>query len=84
MNGHVSPVGVLVPPLPVVHAAAKPLHSAAAAAGNSLSGGTAGGSRRSIALKTAVAAAAVACVLGGLAWFRRRVVRSRRHLPPSG
>jgi serine-type D-Ala-D-Ala carboxypeptidase (penicillin-binding protein 5/6) len=84
MNGHVRPVGVLVPPLPVVHAAAKPLHSAAGAAGNSLSDATAGGSRRSIALKTAVAAAAVACVLGGLAWFRRRVVRSRRNPPSSG
>lgn len=84
MNGRVRPVGVLVPPLPVVPTMAKPLRSAAAA-GNSLSGVTASGSRKSVALATAVAAAACACLLGGLAWLRRRrVLRGKRVQPPSG
>jgi serine-type D-Ala-D-Ala carboxypeptidase (penicillin-binding protein 5/6) len=85
MSGRVRPVGVLVPPLPAVPAAVNPTRSPAAAAGNSLSGATAGRSRRSIALMAALAAMACACALGSLAWLRRRrVLRGKRVQPPSG
>jgi len=77
MSGDVRPVGVLVPPLKVAKPAAAgaktsaPAHAAALAATSSGSGDTA-------AIGAGVAAGVCACVLGYLAWLRRRALLGRR------
>lgn len=81
MSSTVRPVGVLVPPLPVVRAATAGRHHARTAAGNSLSGATAAKSGRSAAIEVGIAAGLFACAIGGLAWLRRRILLRRR---PSG
>ena len=76
MAGHVRPVGVLVPPL----AAARPVATRANKkfpAGSSLAGASAKPSNAA-AIGAGVAAAICACVLGGLAWLRRRALLGRR------
>ena len=81
MSSTVRPVGVLVPPLPVVRAATAGRHHARTAGGNSLSGATATKSGRSAAIEIGIAAGLCACAIGGLAWLRRRILLRRR---PSG
>jgi serine-type D-Ala-D-Ala carboxypeptidase (penicillin-binding protein 5/6) len=78
MSGVVRPVGVLVPPLPVVRAVTAGKHRARTTAGNSLPGATAPKPDRSAAIGASVAAGLSACVIGGLAWFRRRTLIRRR------
>jgi serine-type D-Ala-D-Ala carboxypeptidase (penicillin-binding protein 5/6) len=81
MSSTVRPVGVLVPPLPVVRAATAGRHRARTAAGNPLSGATATKSGRAAAIEVGIAAGLCACAIGGLAWLRRRILLRRR---PSG
>jgi D-alanyl-D-alanine carboxypeptidase (penicillin-binding protein 5/6) len=83
MSRTVRPVGVLVPPLPAVRAAATGKHHARTATGNSLSHATAirSGPGRSAAIGAGVAAGLCACAIGVLAWFRRRALVRKR---PSG
>jgi D-alanyl-D-alanine carboxypeptidase (penicillin-binding protein 5/6) len=75
MAGDVRPVGVLVPPL----AAAGPAKrtKSAPALGTSPPAASAG-SGDTAAIGAAVAAGVCACVLGGLAWLRRRALLGRR------
>ena len=76
MAGRVRPVGVLVPPL----AAGRPVATRAnkkSQAGNSLAGASAKPSNAAV-IGAGVAAAICACVLGGLAWLRRRALLDRR------
>jgi serine-type D-Ala-D-Ala carboxypeptidase (penicillin-binding protein 5/6) len=84
MSSAVRPVGVLVPPLPVVRAVTAGKQRARAAVGNSLPGATATKSGRSAVIGVGVAAGLCACVIGGLAWLRRRALRRARPGNPSG
>jgi D-alanyl-D-alanine carboxypeptidase (penicillin-binding protein 5/6) len=69
-------VGVLVPPLAAARPAATHTKSAPAS-GNSLAAASAG-SGDAAAIGAGVAAGVCACVLGGLAWLRRRALLARR------
>ncbi|MGN6795833.1 MAG: D-alanyl-D-alanine carboxypeptidase family protein [Streptosporangiaceae bacterium] len=78
MAGHVRPVGVLVPPLAAARPTAKRTGNSAPAAPSSLGGATAKSGSAAV-IATGVAAGVCACVLGGLAWLRRRALLGRRH-----
>jgi D-alanyl-D-alanine carboxypeptidase (penicillin-binding protein 5/6) len=73
---HVGRVGVLVQPLAAARPAAAQTKSAPAA-GSSLAAASAG-SGDAAAIGAGVAAGVCACVLGGLAWLRRRALLGRR------
>jgi D-alanyl-D-alanine carboxypeptidase (penicillin-binding protein 5/6) len=73
---HVGRVGVLVPPLAAARPAAAQTKSAPAAE-SSLAAASAG-SGDAAAIGAGVAAGVCACVLGGLAWLRRRALLGRR------
>ncbi|HKR70056.1 MAG TPA: D-alanyl-D-alanine carboxypeptidase [Streptosporangiaceae bacterium] len=77
MSGDVRPVGVLVPPLVTAKPAAKASKKSAFANATSLAATSAGSGDRA-AIGAGVAAGVCACVLGGLAWLRRRALLGRR------
>ncbi len=77
MSGEVRPVGVLVPPLAAARRVTKAGHAGPPAGGSALSAVPAR-SRDKVAIGAGIAAAVCACVLGGLAWLRRRALLSRR------
>jgi D-alanyl-D-alanine carboxypeptidase (penicillin-binding protein 5/6) len=78
MAGHVRPVGVLVPPLTTPRPAATREKNSSTGVGRSLAGDSANsGSGAMIA--AGLAAGVCACLLGGLAWLRRRALLGRRH-----
>ena len=70
--GHVRRVGVLVPPLAAARHTKKP-----SATGNPLAAASAGSGDGAV-IGASVAAGVCACVLGGLAWLRRRALLGRR------
>lgn len=72
---HISRVGVLVPPLAAPRPATHAKNSSPA--GSSLAVASAG-SGDAAAIGTGVAAGVCACVLGALAWLRRRALLARR------
>ena len=77
MEGEVRPVGVLVPPLVKANPTAKASKKSAPANETSLASTSAGSGARA-AIGAGVAAGVCACVLGGLAWLRRRALLGRR------
>jgi D-alanyl-D-alanine carboxypeptidase (penicillin-binding protein 5/6) len=77
MSGQVRPVGGLVSPLSDARPVATRTHGSAPATGGSLARVSAR-AKDEAAIGAGVAAIVCACVLGGLAWRRRRAMLSRR------
>jgi serine-type D-Ala-D-Ala carboxypeptidase (penicillin-binding protein 5/6) len=80
MDGRVSPVGTLVPPLAPVRTAAhsrggESAHRALAAAGSL--GGASRGSQRTVELAASIAGGVCAIVLAWLVWLRRKALPGR-------
>jgi D-alanyl-D-alanine carboxypeptidase (penicillin-binding protein 5/6) len=81
MSGSVRPVGLLVPPLAVPRAAARPKSGGPAAVSGSLAGAAGRAAQKSFTLAAGLAAGLCAAVVVGLAWLRRRTLRLRRPPP---
>ena len=77
MDGKVSPVGVLVRPLPEVHASPQRKPSSPPAVGNAVAGAP-HGSSDGLATTAGIVAGMSAGALAGLAWYRRRSRLTRR------
>ena len=77
-DGRVTPVGMLVPPLPAPPPAATRNAARAAGQASAVSGGRSRSAGSSVMLGAGVAAFVGAAALGGLAWLRRRGVHGGR------
>jgi D-alanyl-D-alanine carboxypeptidase (penicillin-binding protein 5/6) len=77
-DGRVTPVGILVPPLPVASPPTARKAAGTAVAPGALTGAPSRSSRRAVVFGAAVAACLCLAVLGGLAVLKRRGHRGRR------
>ena len=77
MDGKVTPVGVLVPPLAPPHPRTAAKKAAAHGPANSVAG-AGRGSGRGFTTGAGVAAGVAVALVGSLAWFRRKTLLSRR------